>query len=605
MDPRYKFRHIKQVNLEEVEKTTEKFRLRSRDIKAKILALSEAREEIRKSQNMARLAQIWKEERNFLRSEEQEATIGLKHPSYKWIFDEKSIKQLSEVIAQKKEDFQYVVIKPIQALREDLRIWLKTNNTSHYIPVPEPVKKILREMNESLIRVEVSLREEEEEANAREERLSGWSSFGEEESNAGEKPSSTSTKDVDIAYQKEMGIPDDAWDWESPSEDFHTEMLAEFIKLDKLFFEKLECFQMEYDRLKQVNEDKWTAAELAKIEYFSEVFKRHAGISWRKLCIIFLGHILENRKTDTFERILDKMLREKQLRDRMYTVRRSWIKSRDDLSVRIRAVLLQAKEMAEQRRLEAEQQRTQNEICLILREQVRRWREEKAEIAEMEERERAAQAAEEEANLKAEKQKEQEERQATKAKVAAYKNLRNALKRQEEKKEATRLALLKDIHAKQARIDISRLLEVEKRRMLELKRKRVLAQQEAELILKAREERLEALREKVRPVVNKDHERAISETKSWKLRMEGHRHKIQSELEVDRPQLAGRYDAPLNTFSDEQLYADRRTRLTTALHAAGVLDSNYARALLATISASQPTRKDNVTTDAMKEVFWT
>lgn len=33
--------------------------------------------------------------------------------------------------------------------------------------------------------------------------------------------------------------------------------------------------------------------------------------------------------------------------------------------------------------------------------------------------------------------------------------------------------------------------------MLELKRKRVLAQQEAELILKAREERLEALREKV------------------------------------------------------------------------------------------------------------
>lgn len=87
--------------------------------------------------------------------------------------------------------------------------------------------------------------------------------------------------------------------------------------------------------------------------------------------------------------------------------------------------------------------------------------------------------------------------------------------------------------------------------------------------------------------------------------MEGHRHKIQSELEVDRPQLAGRYDAPLNTFSDEQLYADRRTRLTTALHAAGVLDSNYARALLATISASQPTRKDNVTTDAMKEVFWT
>lgn len=604
MDPRYKFRHIKQVNLEEVEKATEKFRLRSKDIQAKILALSEAREEIKKSQNMTRLAQIWKEERNFLRNEEQKANTDLKHPSYKWIFDEKSIKQLWEVIAQTKEDFQCVVLKPIQALREDLRIWLKTNDTSHYISSPEPVKKIIREMNELLIRVESSLREEEADASTREGQSSDWSSFGEEESNAEEKPS-TSIKDADIFYQKEMGIPDDAWEWESPSEDFHTEMLAEFIKLDKLFFEKLECFQMEYDRLKQANEDKWTAAELAKIEYFSEVFKRHAGISWRKLCVIFLGHILENRKTNTFERILDKQLREKQLRDRMYTVRRSWIKSRDDLSVRIRAVLLQAKEMAEQRRLEAEQQRTQNEICLILREQVRRWREEKAEIAEMEEHERAVQAAEEEASLQAEKQKEQEERQATKAKVAAYKTIKNALKQQEEKKEASRLALLKDIHAKQARIDISRLLEVEKKRILELKKKRALAQAEAELSLKAREERLEALREKVRPVVNKDHERAISETKSWKQRMEGNRRKIQSELEVDKPQLAGRCDAPLNTFSDEQLYADRRTRLTAALHAAGVLDSNYARTLLATISASQPTRKDNVTSDAMKKVFWT
>ncbi|THD24943.1 Coiled-coil domain-containing protein [Fasciola hepatica] len=600
MDPRYRFRHIKQINLEEVAKATEEFRLKSKDIEAKILALSEAREKIKNTQNMTHLVRIWKEERNFLRNEEQGASVSLRHPSHKWISDDKSIIKLSEMISQSEEDFQNVVIKPLQALREDLRIWLQASKNSHCVQPSEPVKRVINEMNQSLVQVEASLKEEE--ASCQKE-LPKLILFDEEDHNTEMKSFSASDEATDIIYPKEMGIPDEAWDWESPSEDFLTEMLAEFIKLDKLFFEKLEHFQNEYNVLKRSNDDKWTAKELEKIEYFSEVFKRHGGLNRKKLCIDFLGRIMENRKPSELERVLDKQLREKQLRERMHTIRRSWTKAREDLSVRIRAALLQATEMAEQKRLEAEQQRTQREICLILREQVRRWREEKAEMNELEEHERANKEAQEEATRSAERLKQEEERRATKAKVTAYKNMKVFLKQQEEQKEAVRLALLRDIHAKQARIDMARLLEVEKKRILEVQRRRILAKEGVELSRREREKRLESLREKVRPAVSKDHERAISETKSWRQRLGEHRQETQSEMDITISQPIGRHEAPLNTFSDAQLYADRRTRLTAALHAAGVLDSNYARALLATISSTQPTRRDNVTSESMKEIF--
>ncbi len=47
-------------------------------------------------------------------------------------------------------------------------------------------------------------------------------------------------------------------------------------------------------------------------------------------------------------------------------------------------------------------------------------------------------------------------------------------------------------------------------------------------------------------------------------------------------------DNPMTTFTDKQLQNDRRTRISTALFEAGLLDSNYARNILAQVPLPKP-----------------
>lgn len=45
---------------------------------------------------------------------------------------------------------------------------------------------------------------------------------------------------------------------------------------------------------------------------------------------------------------------------------------------------------------------------------------------------------------------------------------------------------------------------------------------------------------------------------------------------------------PLTTFTDKQLQNDRRTRISTALFEAGLLDSQYARNILSDVPLNKP-----------------
>ncbi|VEL32582.1 unnamed protein product [Protopolystoma xenopodis] len=76
------------------------------------------------------------------------------------------------------------------------------------------------------------------------------------------------------------------------------------------------------------------------------------------------------------------------------------------------------------------------------------------------------------------------------------------------------------------------------------------------------------------------------------------RAKTQTQL---RPQRLPPIDWPvagatggLVTFSDAQLQTDRRQRISQALHSAGLLDSDYARQLLANVPGSTAMRRDLV-----------
>ncbi|GAA54198.1 coiled-coil domain-containing protein 148 [Clonorchis sinensis] len=193
-------------------------------------------------------------------------------------------------------------------------------------------------------------------------------------------------------------------------------------------------------------------------------------------------------------------------------------------------------------------------------------------------------------------------RKATKQKVTAYKAAKMAAKAREMEKEANRLAVLRDIHEKQARIDTDRLVQAEKQRLAELHRQRVLAKERVELEASRRQSRLDCIAKKVRPVVKSDPERITSETRAWRIKLEQRRQEAEllAELEEFVP---SHLMTSLTTFSDSQLYADRRTRLTAALHSAGLLDSDYARTLLSGVQPTVPPRKDSQTCEQLKQIL--
>ncbi|KER26366.1 hypothetical protein T265_06351 [Opisthorchis viverrini] len=448
---------------------------------------------------------------------------------------------------------------------------------------------------------------------------------------------------------KEMGIPDEAWAWKAPNDEFRAELLSEYIQIEALFFNRLSVLREQAEAmLAASNENEWSVTELELVDFFWDIFQRRAGANRKKMATHFLVTLLKHRSPTQLECLLEQRVREKQLKDHAMSIKRSWLKAREDLSIRIRASLIQACEAAEHSRMERQQHQMQRDLCSLLREQVSRWRKQRAEMIALEEEEQSKlreqaevvaseKRAKQAATRKATKQKvgwrkqraemialEEEEqsklreqaevvasekrakqaatRKATKQKVAAYKAAKMASKAREMEKEANRLAILRDIHKKQARIDTDRLVQAEKQRLAELHSQRVLAKERVDQEASRRQSRLDCIAKKVRPVVKSDPERITSETRAWRIKLEQRRQEAEllAELEESIP---SRLITTLTTFSDAQLYADRRTRITAALHSAGLLDSDYARTLLSGVQPTVPPRKDSQTCEQLKQML--
>ncbi|KAF7232985.1 hypothetical protein EG68_07034 [Paragonimus skrjabini miyazakii] len=594
MDHRSRFRNLKPISYDALHEITERFKSKSKHIEAKITALSEARQQIKNSQLPKNLAKVWHEECIRLRGEERKANISIQDHSHKWILEVPTIVDTIEMLEKEEQEFQDTLLKPVWTLRDDLKYWMVHKKNGQLTADYKPVLKVVEDMNDAIRKLWDVLKAEQ---------ISCEHSDSDETNNPNGPAFSVS--------QKSMGIPDEAWQWSTPNDEFLAELLAEFIHVDVIFFNQLEYIRAEYDQIHAKVTDNWDPEDVNRIDYFWDVFQRRAGNNWRKLAFKFLGRVCADRSVAEIECLLNCRMRQNQLKDQATTIKRSWVKAREDLTIRIKASLLQAMELVAQKRLEKEQLRTQRELCLFLQDQVKRWREEKAELIELEEREQTKIREQEQALRSIQKAKHEAERQMTKAKVTAYREMKTALRNRQQERETTRLAKLRDIHEKQARIDAARLLEAEKSRLYTVQQKRLLARERAELEAKQMRDHLEGIRKKaglarillfVRPVVKSDPKRIISETESWKIKLDERRKDKQYQCD-DATEAPSRLVSTLTTFTDTKLYTDRRTRLTAALHSAGLLDSNYARALLATVPSDRPTRKDNQTSNEMKLTF--
>nr|CAH8824986.1 unnamed protein product [Trichobilharzia regenti] len=413
---------------------------------------------------------------------------------------------------------------------------------------------------------------------------------------------------------KDMGIPENAWDWQCSNSEYLSTMLSEFIMLDFEFYNQLEVIKKEYESLRLTDEQLWNSDELEMFEYIWDTYRRQILHQRRHYTLDFLSRLFADRNTKEITDLMDHCERVNQLKDRAVTINRVWKKSRDDLSIRIQATLLQISELSNEKRLKTEKYQSQKELCDFLKEQVQRWRKEKLEMSELEEKENAklkAQQAEAESVKKA---KEMAIRKIIKDKIAEHQSRKAAEKQEQAENEAARLKFLRDMHAKQSRIDMARLKEAQDLRLAEIKQKRLLSQLEKIKLSDERESRLEKLRKKVRPNVLPDPNRSMSDTESWRLKTEDHLHNTETSIErqmsnstatttTTSNNISNRFESKLYTYTNAQLCADNRTRLTTALYNAGVLDTDYARMVLSSVTPNRQTRKDTITSKEFQEAL--
>ncbi|KER26367.1 hypothetical protein T265_06352 [Opisthorchis viverrini] len=117
MDPRVKYRNVKAVDCEEVQKMTEYFKSKSKAIEEKIIALSEAREQ-KKAVDRARvITNIWKEECIQLRAEEREINGQIRCQTYGWILSDPETANLIRILEEEEREFQQNLVKPLWTLR--------------------------------------------------------------------------------------------------------------------------------------------------------------------------------------------------------------------------------------------------------------------------------------------------------------------------------------------------------------------------------------------------------------------------------------------------------------------------------------------------------
>ncbi|XP_011608694.1 coiled-coil domain-containing protein 148 isoform X1 [Takifugu rubripes] len=303
----------------------------------------------------------------------------------------------------------------------------------------------------------------------------------------------------------------------------------------------------------------------------------------RELCMDMLQRLFPDRTRKQLlehERVWD-MWRYTHLQLKVVT--QQWQRDYKELVNRALVTLEEAKH-AHQEELKLQKDRKhQRDVCLQLRKKLQQWRAQQEEVATLEGIIAARQREREEARLKRDQEKEMEFRTEQREKIRQFHVKQRNRMYVVEQRERERLAHLRGVMEEQAREDRER---VQFRADLFLKR--WAAKQEQEFLRQKEEEeiqnRLEALRIKVRVVAEGDPDRMMAHTEAWKSQ---HRH---DECEVQRPLY------PLNTYTDAQIMSDPRVRAEQSLWKAGLHHSQYAKKVLSTIHPPKPPRRDTKST---------
>jgi hypothetical protein len=173
-------------------------------------------------------------------------------------------------------------------------------------------------------------------------------------------------------------------------------------------------------------------------------------------------------------------------------------------------------------------------------------------------------------------------RQAQQRKLDDYYSEKERLQAETERQDRERLMKLHLDKTKQALQDKERVEYRQREYTKKVHAKEQVARQAVELA-EAKEQDLERIREKVRVIVESDPIRMMKSTEASAAKVSGGSKK---ELDLQQPLF------PLHGYTDQEVTCDLRFKVTAALREANLLQTDYAKKILASIKPSHTPRRD-------------
>ncbi|UJR26269.1 hypothetical protein I4U23_007609 [Adineta vaga] len=372
----------------------------------------------------------------------------------------------------------------------------------------------------------------------------------------------------------EEGIPDSVIQLPCPDDELRVTILQEFLIIDHRYRENLIDLDANYLHIVNQENGGWDTDEHEMLIHLYEIYPTD----------------LKKRRTyiyNHFHRFFPNRSRQEMLKHEEWhnaqtyyhkhkrMIFYEWKQGRNALKIKAQSVFEQAFELQERLVQQHEEKMKQRALCDQLANQVQKWREKQLEVLEMKRKLEESKREGELEKIQQENERLQKHRQQLKEKVAEYQTTKEETRLVEYEKEKQRLAEMQTILAEQQRKDWERI----KFRKEEYERKRQELherQQNEDYEELQREERLQALADRVRPHVEIDHARVLQPTKAFNAHR-GLLTSIDDDVNIQQELF------PINTFNDRKLYGDVRIRLEQRLRDAGLIQTDYARQALAAL----------------------
>uniref|UniRef100_A0A3B4Z8X0 Coiled-coil domain containing 148 n=1 Tax=Stegastes partitus TaxID=144197 RepID=A0A3B4Z8X0_9TELE len=366
-------------------------------------------------------------------------------------------------------------------------------------------------------------------------------------------------------------IPKEVLDADCPYPDLKDSLIQAFHSLSERYQSRLQNLQEQLQ-----GTDRFCGWPPDEHQHFQFTLSRynHDTPNHRALCMDMLSRLFPEKSRQELmdhECVWDlQCFTQAQLR----LVTQQWQRDQEELLVRALATLQEAKH-AHQEELELHRGRQhQQDICLHLREKLRRWRAQQEEVARLEAAIAARQQEEEEARFKKEQEKEAAVRSSIKPSTARRPAASGAIGNVDCGSGRVReeVFFFFFVHTLSAPSRVQFRADVLQQRRMEKEAKELERQREEQ----ERQNRLEVV-----VVAEADPERMMADTEAWRSR-----HLNVKEFELPRPLYS------INTYTDTQIVSDPRVRVEQALREAGLHHSRYAKEVLSVIKPPKPPRPD-------------